>query len=139
VLRLLTAAFDSTIRCDASFFEHLDRIVQNEPWLDRDRAMIDKLKTLGIEKGKPFNPSEATKTLLTSAVREAEMELEQRYDAGLPPFFTEKGRWTYPVPPEIIKAMSVGFADPDEYPIDSRGLVYSYAYLGIKHLGAGQF
>ena len=131
--------FDSTIRYDASFFEHLDRIVQNEPWLDRDRAMIDKLKTLGIEKGKPFNPSEATKTLLTSAVREAEMELEQRYDAGLPPFFTERGRWTYPVPPEIVKAMSVGFADPDEYPIDSRGLVYSYAYVGIKHLGAGQF
>jgi hypothetical protein len=131
--------FDSTIRYDASFFEHLDRIVQNEPWLGRDRAMIDKLKTLGIEKGKPFNPSEATKTLLTSAVREAEMELEQRYDAGLPPFFTEKGRWTYPVPPEIVKAMSVGFADPDEYPIDSRGLVYSYAYVGIKHLGAGQF
>jgi hypothetical protein len=131
--------FDSTIRYDASFFEHLDRIVQNEPWLDRDRAMIDKLKTLGIEKGKPFNPSEATKTVLTSAVREAGAELEQRYDAGLPPFFTERGRWTYPVPPEMVKAMSVGFADPNEYPIDSRGLVYSYAYVGIKHLGAGQF
>jgi hypothetical protein len=131
--------FDSTIRYDASFFEHLDRIVQNEPWLDRDRAMIDKLKTLGIEKGKPFHPSEATKTVLTSAVREAGAELEQRYDAGLPPFFTERGRWTYPVPPEMVKAMSVGFADPNEYPIDSRGLVYSYAYVGIKHLGAGQF
>ena len=131
--------FDSTIRYDASFFEHLDRIVQNEPWLDRDRAMIDKLKTLGIEKGKPFNPSEATKTVLTSAVREAGAELEQKYDAGLPPFFTERGRWTYPVPPEMVKAMSVGFADPNEYPIDSRGLVYSYAYVGIKHLGAGQF
>ena len=26
-------AFDSTIRYDASFFEHLDRIVQSEPWL----------------------------------------------------------------------------------------------------------
>src|SRR5262245_56240666 len=29
--------FDSTIRYDASFFEHLDRIVQGEPWLPRDR------------------------------------------------------------------------------------------------------
>ena len=53
--------FDSTIRYDASFFEHLDRIVQSEPWLQRDRAMIDPLKSLGIEKGKPFNPDDATK------------------------------------------------------------------------------
>ncbi|MGH7682405.1 MAG: DUF1254 domain-containing protein, partial [Candidatus Eiseniibacteriota bacterium] len=40
--------FDSTIRYDATFFEHLDRIVQTEPWLQRDRAMIDQLKSLGI-------------------------------------------------------------------------------------------
>src|SRR5262249_52101283 len=53
--------FDSTIRYDASFFEHLDRIVQAEPWLQRDRAMIDQLKSIGIEKGKPFKPSDATK------------------------------------------------------------------------------
>ena len=35
--------FDSTIRYDASFFTSLDRIVQSEPWLARDRAMIDLL------------------------------------------------------------------------------------------------
>src|SRR5262245_29190035 len=28
--------FDSTIRYDESFFVHLDRIVQSEPWLNRD-------------------------------------------------------------------------------------------------------
>jgi hypothetical protein len=131
--------FDSTIRYDASFFEHLDRMVQDEPWLDRDRAMIDPLRSLGIEKGKPFNPNDATKTLLTSAVREGGAALEQRYDAGLPPFFSDTSRWTYPVPLDIVKAMSNGFSDPNEYPVDSRGLVYSYAFVGIKHLGAGQF
>jgi hypothetical protein len=56
--------FDSTIRYDATFFEHLNRIVQTEPWLERDRAMIDVLKTIGIEKGKPFQPDEARKSLL---------------------------------------------------------------------------
>jgi len=131
--------FDSTIQYDASFFEHLDRIVQNEPWLDRDRATIDRIKTLGIEKGKPFNPNDAIKALLTSGVREAGAELEDRYDSGLPPFFTQNSRWTYPAPPDLIKAMSIGFADVNEYPIDSRGLAYSYAFVGIKRLGAGQF
>jgi hypothetical protein len=131
--------FDSTIRYDASFFEHLDRIVQNENWLDRDRAMIDPLKSIGIEKNKPFNPNDATKSLLTSAVREGGTVLEQRYDAGLPPFYSETSRWTYPAPLDLVKAMQSAFADPNEYPIDSRGLAYSYAFVGIKHLGAGQF
>jgi hypothetical protein len=131
--------FDSTIRYDASFFENLNRIVQAENWIDRDRAMIDPLKLLGIEKGMPFNPTDATKVLLTSAVREAGEWLEQRYDAGLTPFFSDKSRWTFPAPLDLIKEGQSGYADLNQYPTDSRGLAYSYAYIGIKRLGAGQF
>jgi hypothetical protein len=131
--------FDSTIRYDATFFDHLNRIVQSEPWIDRDRAMIDPLKSLGIEKGKPFAPSEATKALLASATREAHAILEAKYNAGLPPFFSATSRWTYPGPLDVVKESQSGYADPNEYPVDSRGLAYSYAYIGIKRLGAGQF
>ena len=131
--------FDSTIRYDASFFEHLNRIVQEEPWIDRDRVMIDSLRSLGIEKGKPFNPSETMKALMTSAAKEGGAWLEAKYDAGLPPFFSPTSRWTYPAPPEVIKAYADGFADMNAYPLDGRGLGYSYAYIGIKRLGAGQF
>jgi hypothetical protein len=52
----LDVIFDATIPYDARFFRHLNRMVQYEPWLERDRAMIDPLKTVGIEKGKAFNP-----------------------------------------------------------------------------------
>jgi len=131
--------FDSTIRYDASCFEHLDRIVQSEPWLQRDRAMIDPLKSLGIEKGKPFKPDDATKALLTAATREAGAWLEAKYDAGLPPFFSATSRWTVPAPPDLVKAAQEAYADPNSYPIDTRGLAYSYAFVGIKRLGAGQF
>ncbi len=130
--------FDSTIRYDASFFEHLDRIVQSEPWIARDRIMIDQLKTLGIEKGKPFAPSDQAKRVLDAAIREAHAELAARYDAGLPPFF-EGTHWTFPAPPELLEAVQNDFDEPDRYPIDARGLVYHYAYIGIKRLGAGQF
>ena len=131
--------YDSTIRYDASFFEHLDRMVQSEPWLQRDRAMIDQLKSIGIEKGKPYKPDDATKTLLASAAREAGALLELKYDAGLPPFFSESSRWTVPAPTEFAKATQGGYADPNSYPIDERGMAYSYAFVGIKRLGAGQF
>jgi hypothetical protein len=101
--------------------------------------MIDQLKSLGIEKGKPFQPSDATKALLASAAREAGAWLEQKYDTGLPPFFSATSRWTFPAPPELVKAGQDSFSDPNSYPVDDRGLVYSYAFVGIKRLGAGQF
>src|SRR5262249_20948334 len=79
--------YDSTIRYDLSFFESLNRIVQSEPWIERDRAMIDQLRTIGIERGKPFAPDAAMKESLTSAIAEAKALTAARYDAGFPPFF----------------------------------------------------
>jgi hypothetical protein len=131
--------YDSTIRYDESFFEHLDRMVQSEPWLQRDRAMIDSLKSLGIEKGKPFKLDDTTRAAMASAAREAGAWLEAKYDAGLPPFSSATSRWTYPAPLDVIKASQDAYADPDHYPTDNRGVAYSYAYIGIKRLGAGQF
>ncbi len=131
--------FDSTIKWDASFFDNLNRVVQEEPWIVRDRVMIDELKTLGIEKGKPFAPDRHTQSLLTKGIREAQALLEAKYDAGLPPFFTATSRWTYPAYPDLIKAAQADFNEPDAYPVDHRGVAYSYAYIGIKRLGAGQF
>lgn len=130
--------FDSTIRYDASFFVSLDRIVQGEPWLPRDRAMIDVLRSLGIEKGKPFNPDATTKAALETGIREAKAWLEARYDAGLPPFYPGS-RWTVPALPELLAAVQSDFNDADKYPVDARGLTYTFAYIGIKRLGAGQF
>jgi hypothetical protein len=131
--------FDSTIRYDASFFDNLNRVIQEEPWIGRDRAMIDQLRSLGIEKGKPFQPTDATSTIFASAAREAGELLEAKYNAGLPPFFSATSRWTFPAPPDLIQATQDGYADSNYYPIDLRGMAYSYAYIGIKRLGAGQF
>jgi hypothetical protein len=130
--------FDSTIRYDLSFFTMLDGIVQNEPWLERDRAMIDVLRTIGIERGKPFQPDAKTKEALEVGIREAHAWLEAKYDAGFPPFY-QGSRWTLPSLPEMIEAMQESFLDPQTYPVDARGLTYTYAYIGLKRLGAGQF
>lgn len=63
--------YDNTIPYDLRFFESLDRMVQYEPWLERDKAMIEPLKSIGIEKGKSFQPSAATKQILETAIAEA--------------------------------------------------------------------
>ena len=101
--------------------------------------MYQALKSLGIEKGRRFNPNEARKELLAAATRAAGEWLEARYDAGLPPFFSATSRWTFPAHPDVIEAAQNGFVAASEYPVDYRGLTYSYAYVGIKRLGSGQF
>jgi len=130
--------FDSTIRYDASFFDNLDRIVQNEPWLDRDRAMIDQLRTLGIEKGKPFKPDAKTRSLLDKVAREAHALLSQRYDDGFP-VINEGIRWFPAAMPEMVKGAQGGYSDPDAYPVDARGVTYTLGFTGIKRLGTAQF
>jgi hypothetical protein len=130
--------FDTTIRYDESFFTNLDRMVQSEPWLGRDRAMIDQLRSIGIEKGKPFAPDAKTKQALKEGVTEAHAWMAAKYDAAPPQFF-EGTHWTFPTHPEMLKGASEDFEGPNDYPVDWRGITYHYAYIGIKRLGAGQF
>jgi hypothetical protein len=129
--------FDSTIKYDASFFTSLDRIIQGEPWLERDRAMIDQLRSLGIEKGKPFAPDARTKALLETGIKEARAWLDARYDASFVPFFGGS-RWSLPVSPPFIAETQSGYADRDQYFVDTRGVTYTFAFVGIKRLGSGQ-
>ncbi|MBY5406604.1 DUF1254 domain-containing protein [Rhizobium leguminosarum] len=129
--------YDATIPYDLRFFQSLDRIVQSEPWLTRDKAMIDQLKSLGIEKSRAFAPDEGTKAILQDAAVEARELLDHRYDQGYPPFYPN-GRWAVPAFGDLVKAGSSGYAEPDIYPLDYRSLTYSMGYVGIKRLGTAQ-
>jgi hypothetical protein len=130
--------FDSTIKYDASFFDHLNNIVQSEPWIDRDRVMIDVLKSIGIEKGKPYQPSDQLISTLNSAAQEARTFLHAKYDAGFPSFFPPSSHWMFPSYPDLVKAASSSYLDLNAYPVDERAVVYSVAFIGIKNLGGGQ-
>lgn len=131
--------FDATIPYDWRFFESLHRFVQIEPWLTRDKVMIDLLKSIGIEKGKPFKPEESTKAILTEAAREARSYIEQKYESAFEPPFFPGTHWAVPVPKEALDGLATGFAAPDSYAIDGRASMYSMAYFSAKHLGTGQF
>jgi hypothetical protein len=131
--------FDATIPYDASFFEYLDRFVQGEPWLSRDKVMIDSLKTIGIEKGKLFAPDEKTKSILHSAAREAHDVIALKYENGFVPPFFEGTQWGLPLPKETIEGLGSDFADPNEYGLDGRAVMYHMAYFSPKVFGGGQF
>ena len=133
----ISVVYDSTIPFDIRFFQSLDRIVQTESWQTRDKAMIDQLKAIGIEKGKPFSPDAKTTEILNAAAAEARDFLDHNYNAGFPRFFPTSS-WAIPAFPEIVKAGSSGYAEADIYPTDARALTYSIGYVGIKRLGTAQ-
>ena len=52
--------------------------------------MIDQLKTIGIEKDKPFNPDARTQEILNDAAREAHAWLDHMYEGVFLPSDTRK-------------------------------------------------
>ena len=86
--------FDATIPYDLRFFQSLDRMVQSQPWIERDRVMINSLRSLGIQHGKTFAPDVSTVAILDSAMKEARDFFERGYEA-YPPYYPGK-HWFLP-------------------------------------------
>ncbi len=128
--------FDATIPYDLEFFRSLDRIVQSEPWLSRDRAMIDLLKTVGIEKGKTFAPSAEKEKLLLAALSDGHQWIDKLYEAI--PRYYEGTQWFLPASHELFQSWSNGFTTENSYPVDERGVNYYWGFSSLRRTGAGQ-
>jgi hypothetical protein len=131
--------FDANIPYDVRLYQSLSRMVQYEPWLLRDKAMIDQLTSIGIEKGKPFEPDSKTQEILKDAAREVHEWIDLWYETVFSPPYYEGTRWAVPILHEVMTGLATSFANPDTYPVDGRGLTYSYAFFSPKHPGGGQF
>src|SRR5262249_18096769 len=55
------------------YWKYLSEIIQPEPIDARDKVILGMLVPLGIEKGKPFNPTERQKKILTDAAQVGEL------------------------------------------------------------------
>jgi hypothetical protein len=131
------ALFDSTIRYDLSFFETLNEIVQAEPWLERDRAMIDPLKSIGIERGKPFAPDRKMQQILAAAILDAKDWLDARYETFSP--YYKGGNWFFPATEEFHQNILNNWGMPESYPVDERGMLYTVIFFSAKHIGEAQY
>ncbi len=129
--------YDATIPYDTRFFYALNDIIQEEPWLERDKAMIDPLKTIGIERGKPFNPDERTQRILNAAIKDARDFLIVNYES-LPVYYEGK-HWFFPATEETHHAILHDFTVADSYPTDIRGVLYMIAFFSAKHAGESQY
>jgi hypothetical protein len=136
----IDAMFDSTISYDARFFDALNRIVQIEPWLTRDKAMIDTLKSIGIEKGKPFKPDAGTRAVLDEAAAEAHAWIRNRLETSyFPAPYFDGGHWHVPASSDVLEGLISNFANPDTYAVDGAGSRTHSRFSVPSTLAQGQF
>ncbi|KAF2515896.1 DUF1254 domain-containing protein [Flavobacterium zhairuonense] len=136
---LLEVDFSNTIPYNFHFFEILNQFVQREPWLTRDLVMVDFLKSIGIEKGKPFEADARKKEILEAAIKDAHAYLDKGYEAIFKPPFYDGTNWALPASQDVVKAITSNYTAPNIYPVSERAISYSMAYFSAKHLGTGQF
>ena len=105
--------FDANIPYDLRYFQSLHRIMQIEPWLERDKAMIHHLKTIGIERDKPFKPNPRTKEILLAAISEAHDVMEEQYLNQGNLYYSGK-QWKDIADPFAIKS-GLTFESPEAY------------------------
>ena len=107
----IDTVFDSTIPYDLRFFQTLDHFVQREPWLEHDKVMINSLETIGIERGKPFNPDAKKEEILNDAAHEAHAWLDYKYEGVFSLPFNEGTHWALPTAPGVAEGQMTNFAD----------------------------
>jgi hypothetical protein len=80
----LNTRWSTLPRYDERWFEDLHEIINAGPIRERDKVMMGMLKTIGIEKDKPYNPDEKTKKIFRQAAIDAHYYMTQRYIEGAP-------------------------------------------------------
>jgi hypothetical protein len=86
-----------TMPTGMKYWEQLAAVLQREPLEDRDRFFMAWLQNLGYQKGKPFQPDERQKKILTEGVFVGEamakaLSFDQRFPASL---YRTDANWVY--------------------------------------------
>ena len=81
------------------------------------------------------NGDSITLVVLNDAAREAHAWLVARYEASFASPYYQGSHWALPGSRDLLEGQATFFAKPDVYPVDVRGITFSYAYFTPKHLG----
>ncbi len=126
---------------DATYFETLAEVINEEPVLERDLAMMGLLWSIGIRKGQPFKPEGDTARALKQAVQKGYDILQDRFIApgGALKLYGQGMQWMVINADRQQASEGFPFLTPDRLLVDERGILYFWATFVPKHLGGGTF
>ena len=113
--------FDAIMHYDDTFFAALAKMVSEEPMLPRDADIVESLKQLGIEKGKPFAPDESIRAELEAAARDAQQQLIASEPREGEPFWPN-GAWQSASPVGVKTGFT--YVTSDGLDIDARATTF---------------
>jgi hypothetical protein len=120
-------------RLDANMYRTLDTIIQTERIEERDFIPMGMLRSLGIEKGKPFAPSAEMVAMFDTATKETQDYLRQGYLFDLAAYYPGT-QWRPAFTPGLLETRFT-FLNPGFVDIDNRGLLYNFAWGSAERLG----
>lgn len=112
-------------RYDIGALEDIKAIIDAEPVLERDKVMMGMLATIGIEKGKPFNPDPKLKPALERGVRDAYFYMQglvdQMHAANL---YWPDRHWSLVMQPDAKRGFA--FDTNDAVQVDARAAAWHF-------------
>jgi hypothetical protein len=124
---------------DETYFEQLAEVINNEPVLERDLAMMGQLWSIGIRKGQPFKPKGEFAATLKQAVKTGYAILQDRFvtpGGAFKPYGSGTQWQNFNLSRKNALA-GFPFVTPDRLQFDDRALLYFYITFLPKHLGGG--
>ncbi len=138
-------AYNSNYDClpyyNYTFFEDINDVVQNNPVRQQDKVMISLLKTLGIEKGKPFTPTEEQKRAMEDGLKLAFSSMQDYFiNKSTVPLWKGKSQWAVWNFAKGQPQAGFPYETQDSVLVDERaGGSYSWITYLPKYLGGGTF
>jgi hypothetical protein len=128
--------FDAIVRFDETFFPRLSRLLNEEPALECDRAFIERLREIGIERGYPYSPNAAMRQLHERAARAAHERLVKDAATEGARYWMQR-RWRCP----SVVGCRTGFTFVVNGKLDaeSRALFSFISYAPPKRCGKATF
>ncbi len=118
--------FPSLIPYDETMFRDIHDIFSIEPVKAQDKIMMGYLSYLGIERGKPFNPDEATKRAMRQAAADVYFTMQHRLTYQKKDMYYWPGRhWQDVLTPDRNGFFS--FVYDDMIDVDARAERYFFA------------
>jgi hypothetical protein len=127
--------FDAIVRFDETFFARLSRLLNEEPVMERDRAFVERLREIGIERG-PYSPNLATRLLHERAAREAHDRLVKCATTEGARYWARQ-RWR--CPSVLGSRTGFTFVVKGKLDIESRALFSFISYAPPKRIGKATF
>jgi len=136
------SSYGSLPTYDLSFFEDIHDVINREPVLPQDKAMMALLAGIGIEKGKPFKPSADQKRAMEEGIKLAYASMQSYFTTegkAMLPFWEDK-KWYVWDFAEGQAESGFPYVTEDRVLVDERagGSYFWITYLP-KVLGGGTF